>query len=571
MFRWPAAADLEVSARRISGWVGSREGWSRFAVAVIAGSLSVLSMAPFFFWPILFLTLPVLVWLIDGATRDQQASDGSKPIARETALRSAKDGWAFAFGYFFFGLFWIGEAFLVEAETFGVLLPFAVTLMPAGLALFWGAATACSSLVWRRGVNRVFVLALALSATEYARGHVFTGFPWNTLGYALTWPVTFMQSASVIGIYGLTLITVVVCASPLVGIAMARRTPSYRHPATIGVTLALVPLTIIYAYGAFRLATAETNFVEGVKLRIVQPATNQRDKWRSDKQSEIFQAHLDLSRTNEAGSKDELNGVTHVIWPEAAMPFLPLSTPRALAAIGDVLPQGTFLVSGALRVTQATDSTDIYRSAPGDRRAYNSLMVFGFTGGLVSLYDKLHLVPFGEYLPFQEALEAVGLQSLTRVRGGFSTGISPRPILSIPGLPPFVPLICYEAIFPAQVIQDAHALDAGMRPGLMINVTNDGWFGNTTGPPQHFHQNRLRAVEEGIPLIRAANNGISGVVDAYGQVVTMLPLNQKGVLDSRLPTKISPPLYALYGNSLFGAIWLCVLLTIVAIRFRAVE
>ncbi|MEL7047799.1 MAG: apolipoprotein N-acyltransferase [Pseudomonadota bacterium] len=549
-------------------------GWMRFGIAIAAGSLSVLAMAPFFLWPILFLTLPVLVWLLDGAS-PTRLSDAPDLKSRARALvPAAKDGWAFGFGYFFFGLFWIGEAFLVEAEIFGILLPFAVTLMPAGLALFWAAASATAKAFWTDGVGRVVILALALSVAEFARGHVFTGFPWNILGYALTSPLSFMQSASLIGVYGLTLVTVAALAAPIVGLAAGPSAPispehgpsagnpaqaNGRRQAWAGLAMAVIPLIAIYAYGVWRLAQPTPDMLPNVKIRVVQPSTLQREKWLAEKQGEIFRTHLSLSKTNSSGERDDLEGISHVVWPEAAMPFLPLSTPEALTAIGQILPQGTYLISGALRVTQATGTTDIYRSTPGQRRAYNSMMVFGFGGGLIALYDKLHLVPFGEYLPLQSTLEAIGLQSLTRVRGGFSTGMSPRPLMTIPGLPPVSPLICYEAIFPGQIVQGEE------RPGVLINVTNDGWFGNTTGPPQHFHQNRVRAVEEGVPLIRSANNGISGVIGPYGRVLGRLDLNEKGVFDSQLPKSLPPTVYAAWGNTIMFALWALIVCTMLVV------
>lgn len=224
------------------------------------------------------------------------------------------------------------------------------------------------------------------------------------------------------------------------------------------------------------------------------------------------------------------------------MPFLPLSTPEALTAIADLVPAGTHLVTGALRVE------DQPPAAEGGRRrrdAYNALMSFDADGRLEALYDKIHLVPFGEYLPFQTLLESIGLQQLTRMRGGFAVGRSPRPLLNLPGLPAFGGLICYEAIFPNAVVQGRD------RPHFLINVTNDGWFGNTTGPRQHFHQARVRAVEEGLPLVRAANNGISAVVDGNGRVLDQLGLDVRGVVDQTVPPRRPQPVYALLGETLF--------------------
>jgi apolipoprotein N-acyltransferase len=275
----------------------------------------------------------------------------------------------------------------------------------------------------------------------------------------------------------------------------------------------------------------------------VQASIDQRDKWKFEKQAAIFRDQLDLSRHDASGRRDDLADITHLIWPEAAMPFLPLQHPEALAAIGALLPDGTQLISGALRLKKSAADPRLRR-----REGYNSMMVFADKGTLEEVYDKIHLVPFGEYLPFQAALEAIGLEQLTRWRGGFSVGPNPRPLLSIPGLPAVVGLICYEAIFPAEIVQGAH------RPGLMLNLTNDGWFGDTTGPWQHFHQSRVRAVEEGLPLVRSANNGVSAVIDGQGRLLALLPLNARGVIDSGIPTALSPPPYARFGDWTFVAL-----------------
>jgi apolipoprotein N-acyltransferase len=279
-----------------------------------------------------------------------------------------------------------------------------------------------------------------------------------------------------------------------------------------------------------------------VKIRIVQPSVNQRDKWRPEHQLRIFQDHLDLSRQDPSGAIDNLAGITHVVWPEAAMPFFPLDTPQALTAIGELLPDGVVLVAGALRAERSGSAR------PAE--FFNSLLVFGAGGRLLTLYDKIQLVPFGEFLPLRSILEGVGLRKLTQFLGEFQTGRWPRPLLQVPGLPPVLPLICYEAIFPDTLLQQPE------RPGIMVNVTNDGWFGNTTGPRQHLHQARVRAVEEGVPLIRAANNGVSAAFDAYGRSVGRMDLNVRGVIDIPLPMALQPTVYARFGDSIFFTIWL---------------
>jgi apolipoprotein N-acyltransferase len=515
-------------------------GWRANGAAWLAGLLSTLSMAPFFWWPVLFATLPVLVWLLDGAS---------------TVRRAAWIGWWFGFGYFLLGLFWIGEAFLVEAN-FIWALPFAVTLLPAGLALFFAAAAAAAVALTPddRSWPRIAALALTISAAEWLRGHILTGLPWNILGYALTAPDKMMQSASVLGIYGLTLLTVLVFAAPAV-IWTAATSWAQRLS---GIAVAGLSILAMLTYGTITLRRASPEMVPGVRLRLVQPSILQTEKWLPENQRRIFLDHLDLSGRKSDGTQDGLVGINLVVWPEAAMPFQPLKSPEALEMIGELLPSGTFLVSGGLR-TEDVPSTGPGTDEGPSRKAFNSLMAFGNVGGkkgeLVALYDKIHLVPFGEYLPFQRLLEKIGLRQLTRMRGGFTANAASRAPFTVPGLPVFGPLICYEAIFPAEV------MPVGVRPAALLNVTNDGWFGNTTGPRQHLHQTRVRAVEEGLPLIRAANNGISAVIDAHGRIIARLDMNVRGSLDSALPVATRPTWYSRAGDRTFFALW--VLLAIV--------
>jgi apolipoprotein N-acyltransferase len=527
----------------LADWVRARAGWQRMMLACAAGVLSVLAMAPFHIWPVLLVTLPVLVWQIDGAvTRASTISWRKRPAAQAALV-----GWWFAFGYFFAGLFWIGEAFLVEADKFAIFIPVAVTLMPAGLALFWAGAAATVSLVWRPGLMRVLALALALGAAEWLRGHIFTGFPWNVIGYALTYPESLMQSAGLIGVYGLSIITVLVLAAPLVAWADG----SWLR----GAALMFGTIAALMAYGHWQLAAPEPSQGEGPRVRLVQPSVLQREKWQAEHQRRIFDLHLTLTGRNAAGVEDGAAGVDLVIWPEAAMPFLPLDWPQALEHIAKVLPAGTHLISGALRA----DPPDPQRP-DAQRRVYNSLIAFGAGGQPVAIYDKIHLVPFGEYLPLNTWLDAIGLEPLTRRRGGFTTGVVPRPLMTLPGSAAFAPLICYEAIFPGTIIQGS------TRPAYLLNVTNDGWFGNTTGPRQHLHQARVRAVEEGLPLLRVANNGISAVIDARGRVLHRLDLDVVGVIDARVPPTGAATIYSRFGDLWFALMLLAGMAVILAKR-----
>ena len=466
-------------------------GWRRAAVAFLAGGLSALAYAPIFAAPVLFLTLPILVWLID---------------ASPNWRRAASAGWLFGFGYFFFNLFWVGEAFLVEAEKFAWLMPFAVTLLPAGLALFWAAAAAVARLFWTEGIARLFVFAIVFAVLEWLRGHVLTGFPWNVVGYALTYPLPLMQSAALFGAYGLTAIALFVFPAPLVMLADHRRRPTGADVAR-AIALAAIPIAILFAYGAWRLGAPEA-FVSGVKMRIVQPSVPQREKWRAEFQRKIFDDHVALSLANPQGKADSLAGITHLVWPEAAMPFFPLETPEALDVLATVIPPGTTLITGALRHDpNPTPGTAILPAT----RTLNSILVLDDQAKLVGAYDKIKLVPFGEY----RALRCSPL-------GDWHPKAHPRTRLVCGRR--FASPSLYRAwlaagAWPRLLRSVVPGRDRARRgaPGVLINVTNDGWFGNTTGPYQHYYQSRVRAVEEGLPLIRAANNGISAVVDPYGR------------------------------------------------------
>lgn len=511
---------------RLAHRVSQVSGWRLWLTNLAAGLASSFAFAPFHLAPILFITLPVLMLSALGV---RLATDWS---AAARFRRGFTAGWWFAFGFHLVGLHWIGNAFLVQAEVFAWLLPFAVTLMPAGLAVFWGLACGVAALVPPRLMAPSASLAVTLTVAEYLRGTILTGFPWNTLGYALTWPLTLMQGASLLGIYGLTGLLLAMALIPAwcvlrdVGASPARRWAIV----AVGVVL---PLTLLAAYGLARLAVPPAT-VEGVRLRIVQPSIDQRLKWLPAHHRAAFDQHKALSLRAPSGRIDNLDGITHVFWPEAAMPFRVLEAPSVLDEIGAIIPENTRLVAGLLRVEMARDGAAL---APR-LHVFNSAVSFDGDGRPREIYDKIHLVPFGEYLPFQATLESWGLEQLTRLRGGFSTGEWPRQMMRIDGLPPVEMLICYEAIFPHETARQ------NARPGLLVNLTNDGWFGTFSGPYQHAHQARVRAVEFAIPLVRASNNGVSGLVGPFGRMPGRLGLNAVGTLDADLPQAQGPTVYA---------------------------
>jgi apolipoprotein N-acyltransferase len=477
-------------------------------------------MAPFNAWPILFLTFPVMVWLIDGA--------GAGRLRGVPAAAMA--GWWFGLGYFVPGLYWIGYAFLVDAPTFAWLLPFAILGLPAYLALFTAFGFALARLIWTRDASRVLALAASLTIAEWLRGHMLSGFPWNAFGYALTEPLALAQTASLIGLWGLTFLSVAIFASPAVLIDGASRG---RRP-WIAPAMALLLLIAMGVYGAVRLALQPTTQVANVKLRIMQPNLPQDARFNYAAKAEVMQKYLTLSDRATGPQSTGVRDVNILIWPESAFPFFLTGEADAMAQIADLLPKGTVLITGAVRAPDLPPGAKI-------TRAYNSIYVIDHDGSVLSVYDKLHLVPFGEYLPFQDLMEKLGFVQLTKVQGGFIPGLRRKP-MDVPNAPRMLPLICYEAVFPGNIASRDD------RPGWMVNLTNDGWFGISTGPYQHLQQARLRAIEEGLPLVRAANTGVSAVIDPLGRIVARLGLGAEGVLDSGLPGTIAPTIYARLGD-----------------------
>ena len=512
----------------------------RALIAFAAGALSVFAMAPFNAWPVLFITFPVAVFLIDGC-----------PAGRLKGLPAAAcTGFWFGLGYFVPGLYWIGNAFLVDAATFGWLLPFAVLGLPAYLALFTALGFALARLLWTRDGSRVLAFAASLTVAEWLRGHLLTGFPWNAFGYALTEPLALAQTASLIGIWGLTFLAVMIFASPAVLIDGKRR----GRGRLIMPLAALSLLIAMGVFGAVRLSLQPTRMIANVKLRIMQPNLQQDEKFNYSAKAEVLSKYLSLSARGSGPYSTGLRDVSILLWPESAFPFFLTREADAMAQIADSLPQRTVLITGSVRAPEVP---------PGVRitQAYNSIYVIDQKANVLSVYDKLHLVPFGEYLPFQDWMERLGLEQLTRVTGGFIAGTSRR-LLRVPNAPPALPLICYEAVFPSAVAW------RNERPGWIVNLTNDGWFGNSTGPYQHLQQARLRAIEQGLPLVRAANTGISAVVDPLGRVTAHLPLGSEGVLDSTLPEAVAPTVYARLGD-LPIAVIIAVALIFVVLRRSA--
>ena len=469
-------------------------------VASLSGAATALALAPFHLWPAIA-GFGVLLHQLSGAG----------------AGRGALFGWSFGFGHFLAGLYWIAIAFGADAERVGHLAIPAILLLCAGLALFPAAACAAFGALRLRSVEAsVLALALLWTVAEWLRGTVFGGFPWNLIGYVWV-DLAPAQLAAAIGVHGLSALTVALGAAlavPFLRISRRR---------WLAPTLALVLLALAWGVGALRLAGAEVAWNEDVRLRLVQGNVAQHHKWDPALRARWFERHLRLSAAPPGD-------VTHVIWPESATPYAIEQEPVVRARLAEVVPPRGLLITGGERFD--LDQTPA--------RAWNSLFVIDGAGALVERYDKVRLVPFGEFLPARDLLGRIGLQSVARGTLDFQAGTGTR-TLALPGLPPVGPLICYETIFSGAVVAP------GPRPGWLLNITNDAWFGDSSGPYQHLAMARMRAIEEGLPLVRAANTGISAVIDPWGRVISQLALGELGTLDSALPLPLPPPPFARFG------------------------
>lgn len=493
------------------------QGIARVGSAVGLGALGALSLEPLRLFPCLLVAYAGLVVLLDSA-------NAGKCRYRDAAIA----GWSFGFGFFVIGLYWIGYAFLVDSAAHAWQMPFGVVGLPAGLAFFFAAGAALCMVYWPKGARRFFIFALAFFASEWLRGHVLTGFPWNLPAYGWGASTAILQSVSVFGAYGLSLLTLLFGASLAAFAPFGGNRYSLAMPA--GMTVIFLAM---WGAGEARLAAASDAAVEGVRLRVVQPDTPQSEKYQRDLLVRNWRRLIDLSNSPAATEP------THIVWPEAAPPFPVMSVTGAQTEIAQLLGDNRVLLTGDQRVDGVRP----------DQRYFNSFDVFGPRGNLVATYDKFHLVPFGEYLPFPELLRALGFSEIA-ANTGFSSGDGPR-TLDVPGAPRVGPLICYEVIFPG-------AVTGSPRPEWLVNVTDDSWFGPNTGPMQHFLIARVRAMEEGLPIVRAANGGISAVIDAHGRVWTSLALGQRGVLDSGLPIALPATPFAQYGSTILLALVLLV-------------
>src|SRR5271166_2214856 len=499
---------------RLAHELAALRGWRRYGLAVLLGVCAAATLPPVDLTPLVALAFSGLLWLDEGS-----AGPGA----------SFGLGYAFGFGFFLAGLYWITSALFVDIATFWWLVPIAAVGLPAGFALYAGLALLATNIAAKHlrlpGTARVFAFALAWTAAEWIRGNAFTGLPWNLIGS--TWSggfpgaIAVLQSVAWVGIYGLRFVTVLAAslpallgASSLVPISAGRRWA----PAIAAALLLLIPGVA----GAVRLEMSPTVASE-IWLRLVQPSIPQTMKW------EPGAAEADLRRLRDLSTAPTAHPIAAVVWPEAAAPFFLERDAPHRHEIATIVPKRGYLITGALRANPP----------PGPVvQVWNSIDVLNTDDDVVTHYDKAHLVPFGEYVPLRHALP---FKKITTGTIDLSAGPGPRTI-SLPGLPPFSAAICYEAIFPGSIVDEEE------RPAWILNVTNDAWYGHSSGPYQHLASARTRAVEEGLPMVRVANNGISAVIDAAGRVRARINLDTIGYADVALPVAGSRTLYARVGD-----------------------
>ena len=490
----------------------------------LAGAGGVLAHAPYFIQPALAAALVVLVLALDGARR-----------TRRPLVSGFVRAWAFAFGMFLAGAWWVANAFANNPNpAYHWMGPVAALLLAAGLALLWGLAGAVYARLSRPGVHRIAVFALVVFAAEMTRTYALSGFPWNLPGHV--WPAggPVSQAASLIGASGLSFLTLYAFASPAALISRASLAARL-IPVLAGASL----LAAAGAFGALRLADAAPEPLEDARLRVVQAEIPPLEKTYENRRA-ILRRYLEMSVA------PGLEDVDALVWPEVAIPAYLQSEPELVEAMGAAFDGGPLLVTGAARFERGPEATAYY----------NSLFVIDFDGGQAAslgVYDKTRLVPFGEGNPVRALTERFGFTALARnffTPGGGATTLDPE------RLPAFAPLICYEVIFPRFVPRGE------ARPAFLLNVSNDSWYGDSAGPRQHLNQARYRAIEEGLSMARAASGGSSGLIDPWGRGVALLPLGVEETLDIQILEGIDETLYGKHGDAPWAGIAFILLLTV---------
>lgn len=483
----------------------------RAGTLFVLGCLATLALPPFFLLPLL--AVSACGWL-------------SLLLRAETLGQAFRTGWWWGLGFFISGLYWICISLLVDAERFAWMIPFALFGLNGLIAIFPGLASAGFYWLYKRfspsGYRIVLLFAACWSLSEFARSYLFTGFPWNLPGYMWAAWLPGMQGAALIGIHGLTLLTMLLALLPLL----------YRWGEKELATKILFAWMLLLAWGMWRVDQLPKMPDNQPNVRIVQAAIPQSLKWDPRARLEGIRKHMALTREAEGAANI-------IVWPESAVPMAIDSEPMLEQDLRALLQEGQLLITGGLSVDVSPD--------PNVPAMYNSVYSIQ-ADGIQNIYDKHHLVPFGEFVPLRRWLP---IDKITPGTIDYSHGFGPQTV-ALDGVPSFSPLVCYEAIFP----QEAVARDEA-RPHWLVNVTNDAWFGHSTGPYQHLHMTRFRAVEQGLPLIRAANTGISAVIDAHGRLLNTMAVNHSGTITAKLPPRLAATPYYYIGNWVYIALLAC--------------
>ena len=523
--------------RRSSADRGRRR-WVVPVVALGAGAATALSLAPLHLLPFAFGHAALLAVVADAGS------------VRSAAFRA----WLWALGYHVAGLHWIANAMLVNAGEHAWLIPFANLGLPAVLSLYAALAGALAKRVFPSGWPLWLGLAALYGGSEWVRGHALTGFPWNLPSGTVDGWLPLLQSASVVGSYGLSLLVLLITMAPALWVDRSASDRVRRA----GTAIAGVVLAALVAWGLAREAaipqiTDPDGAVPGVVVRVVQGNVPQRDKWNPLLRPEHMRRYLamsDPSRPSDIAAPGLGPGAepTVTVWPETAVAYLIGDAPDLMAALSRVTPSAGNLIFGAPRIARIGGLSEVY----------NSIFAIDAAAELDWTFDKAHLVPFGEYVPLREILP---VNPIVQGRRDFSPGPGPR-TLALKGAPPVSLLVCYEAIFPGGAVDPEH------RPAWLLNATNDAWFGRWSGPYQHLAIARLRAIEQGLPMIRAANTGVSTVIDPAGRIVASIAIGVTASLDSPLPAALSIPTFGLIGDIPFILMVVSLLAVAAYGRFR---
>ena len=463
----------------------------KILLLLILGGLSAFAFAPCYIVPLMVLGVFVLIKFLN---------------QNEKHFSSLWMGFSFGAGLGAVGTHWVNHALMIDGGQFAPFIPLTWIGFGIWFGLFWGLSAFGAS-YFQSGWRRLLAFSGFFIILEWVRSWLFTGFPWNPIGNIWNFCLPLMQSVSVVGIYGLSGLTILLFGALTLG-----------HKSKF-LYLILSIFILMLGLGAFRLYSHENTYVWGTHLRLVQPNIPQTLKWdpkaNQDNLAKLIRLSREKSRTR-----------THILWPETAVSFLINLHEEERLQLMSAIHQGAVLITGGMRAVD-----------PAERTLANSIFILDDLTDVHGFYDKFHLVPFGEYMPFRNWLP---IDKIVPILSDIYTGKGVQTIPVLNTLPAGM-LVCYEVIFSGQVVDKVH------RPAWIFNATNDGWYGISFGPYQHMAMAQTRAIEEGLPLVRAANTGISAVIDPMGRILKQLDLGQEGVVDHDLPMALSPTFYALFG------------------------